>query len=158
MEKMKKDASISEDLKYRYMLSRIWNKDKKIIMFVWLNPSIADDKINDPTITRCINFTKDWWYWGFYMTNLFAYRATEPKNMKNSESPIWIENDFYIEKYYNKVDLVVCMWWNNWNFKNRSKEFTNKFKWKLHYLELNKSWEPKHLLYSKSELRPKLYL
>lgn len=154
---MEYNAILSEDKEYRYMLSRTWNKNKKIIMFVWLNPSTADDKINDPTITRCINYTKEWWYWWFIMCNLFAYRSTNPNNMKKYKNPIWKDNDKYIELYYNKTEKVICMWWNHWNFMMQSKNFKEKYKEKLFFLEKNKSWEPKHLLYSKSNLKPRKF-
>lgn len=45
---------------YRYLLWREWNIRSKTISFIMLNPSRADAQINDPTITRCINFAKLW--------------------------------------------------------------------------------------------------
>ena len=44
--------------KYRYSLVREWNKNKGKVLFIMLNPSTADDKEDDKTIIRCINFTK----------------------------------------------------------------------------------------------------
>ena len=51
---MKQEAVISKCRKYRYSLSREWNKDKEKVLFIMLNPSKADDKIDDPTVKRCI--------------------------------------------------------------------------------------------------------
>ena len=45
---------------YRYLLWREWNSDRKTVSFIMLNPSRADAELNDPTITRCINFAKSW--------------------------------------------------------------------------------------------------
>ena len=50
---MKLEAVVSKCTKYRYSLSREWNKDKKKVLFIMLNPSKADDKIDDHTVKRC---------------------------------------------------------------------------------------------------------
>ena len=67
---------------YRYALSRVWAADKPYALFIGLNPSTADETLDDPTIRRCIDFAKRWGYGGLVMANLFAYRATEPSEMK----------------------------------------------------------------------------
>lgn len=85
---MKKSAILSDDRKYRYSLSRVWDESKNKVMFIGLNPSTADETEDDPTIRRCINFAKSWGYVGLEMTNLFAFRATAPKDMKNTKEPI----------------------------------------------------------------------
>ena len=67
-------------------------------MIIGLNPSTDDETKDDPTITRCINFAKSWGYGGVYVTNLFAYRATVPSDMKASNEPIGTENDACLYK------------------------------------------------------------
>ena len=150
---MKKDAILSEDRKYRYVLSRIWDESKPLVVIIGLNPSTADEKDDDNTIKKCINFSKNWGYGGLYMWNLFAFRATAPSDMFNASSPIGEENSKYIEKYSKLSDKVICAWGNNGNFKNRSKEvllnIENKF-----YLKLNKTGEPAHPLYLNKNLIP----
>lgn len=150
---MKKDAILSEDRKYRYVLSRIWDESKPLVVIIGLNPSTADEKDDDNTIKKCINFSKNWGYGGLYMLNLFAFRATAPSDMFNASSPIGEENSKYIEKYSKLSDKVICSWGNNGNFKNRSKEvllnIENKF-----YLKLNKTGEPAHPLYLNKNLIP----
>ena len=83
-------AIFSECKKYRYLLWRKWGKSphSKYVMFVGLNPSTADESIDDPTIRRCICFAKDWGYDGLFMANLFAYRATYPVDMFKFAEPI----------------------------------------------------------------------
>ena len=56
---MKKDAILSEDRKYRYVLSRIWDESKPLVVIIGLNPSTADEKDDDNTIKKCINFSKN---------------------------------------------------------------------------------------------------
>jgi hypothetical protein len=150
---MKTGAILSEDRKYRYVLSRIWDESKPMIMIIGLNPSTADETKNDPTITRCINFAKSWEYGGVYMLNLFAFRATLPKDMIEEEEPIGNENDSYINKYSKLSEKVVCAWGNDGSYKNRSKEILSKIN-NLYYLKLNKSGEPSHPLYLNGNLIP----
>ncbi|MCT7584670.1 DUF1643 domain-containing protein [Aliarcobacter butzleri] len=150
---MKKDAILSEDRKYRYVLSRIWDESKPMVVIVGLNPSTADEKDDDSTIKKCINFAKNWGYGGLYMLNLFAFRATLPSDMFNASYPIGEENDKYIRKYSKFSDKVICAWGNDGSFKNRSQEvlsiLENKF-----YIKLNKSGEPAHPLYLSKDLIP----
>lgn len=56
------EAVITPDNRHRYSLTRIWDKDKPMIMFIGLNPSRANAIKNDPTITRCINYAQRWRY------------------------------------------------------------------------------------------------
>ncbi len=150
---METNAILSDDRKYRYVLSRIWDESKSTVMIVGLNPSTADEVDNDPTITRCIDFAKSWGYGGVYMLNLFAFRATQPIDMFNAKEPVGEENDSYIDKYSKSCDKVVCAWGNDGNYKNRSKDILSKLENK-YYLKLNKTGEPAHLLYLKADLIP----
>ncbi|HHB94299.1 MAG TPA: DUF1643 domain-containing protein [Campylobacterales bacterium] len=148
---MQKNAIFSKDRKYRYILSRIWDETKPMIMIIGLNPSIADEREDDPTIRRCISFSKSWGYGGVYMLNLFAFRATQPSNMFEAMNPIGSENDNFIEIYSKKVDKIVCAWGNHGVYKNRSHYIRENFN-NLFYLKMNQSGEPSHPLYLKSDL------
>ena len=85
---MEKGARFSESRTHRYALWRIWEKGAPMVMFVGLNPSTADETQDDPTIRRCIDFAKRWGYGGLYMLNIFAFRATNPKDMKAAADPV----------------------------------------------------------------------
>lgn len=150
---MKTDAVLSEDRKYRYLLSRIWDESKSMVTIIGLNPSTADETVDDPTIIRCIDFAKNWGYGGVYMLNLFAFRATLPKDMFSAENPIGDENDIFIEKYSKLSDKVICAWGNDGKYKNRSQEVLSKIENK-YYLKLNQTNEPAHPLYLRKDLIP----
>jgi hypothetical protein len=124
-------------------------------MIVGLNPSTADEVTDDPTLTRCINFAKSWGYGGVCMTNLFAYRATDPKVMKSQRDPIGAENDFWLHKLANDAGIVVAAWGNDGSYLNRSNMVVEMLP-NLHYLKMNKSGEPAHPLYLKADLVPVL--
>ena len=150
---MRKNATLSKDRKYRYTLTRIWDETKPKVMFIGLNPSTADETEDDPTITRCINFAKSWGYGGLEMTNLFAFRATNPEVMKNEKEPIGEDNDTWLKKLDAECDIIIGAWGNHGAFHGRGKEVMNMFD-TLHYLALNKSGHPSHPLYLKATLQP----
>ena len=50
-------------------------------MVIGLNPSTADETVDDPTIRRCLGYARDWGFSGLLMTHLFSYRATDPKDL-----------------------------------------------------------------------------
>lgn len=75
-----KSAVISECGKFRYRLSRHWAPGR-VLTFVMLNPSTADAAQDDPTIRKCAGFATRLGYAGIEVVNLFAYRATKPRDL-----------------------------------------------------------------------------
>ena len=147
-----KNATFSDCRKYRYALSRTWNGKKKTILFIGLNPSTANEKIDDPTIRRCINYAQNWGYGSLLMVNLFAYRATIPTELKNVKNPIGNDNDLHIIELSKKADLSVAAWGNEGSHLNRDKEI-KKILPNLMCLKINKSGQPAHPLYQKKDLK-----
>ena len=89
---------------YRYLLWREWDTNNKTISFIMLNPNSADAEVNDPTITRCINFALSWGYGRLEVVNLFAYRTSKPSLLKQVTEPIGIDNDRFILESVSKCD------------------------------------------------------
>ncbi len=147
-----KNATFSDCRKYRYALSRTWNGKKKTILFIGLNPSTANEKIDDPTIRRCINYAQNWGYGSLLMVNLFAYRATMPSELKNVKNPIGNDNDLHIIELSKKADIVVAAWGNEGTLLNRDKEVKKTLP-NLMCLKINKSGQPSHPLYQKKDLK-----
>lgn len=105
---------------YRYVLRREWMGDGGIVNFVMLNPSTADDLFDDATIRRCIGFAKRWGFSGLVVTNLCAYRATQPNdlwaltNLENGRHlAIGDGNTVHIEREASTAKMVVCAWGDN---------------------------------------------
>lgn len=157
---IKKSAIFSTSKKHRYLLSRIWNQEKGIICFIGLNPSTADENIDDPTIRRCIRFTDSWGYGGIYMLNIFAYRATKQKNMYEADGQIGIANDAYIKTYSKMSVLSIIAWGAEPNYSYDKMMFNLRVEKILplihnpHYLALTKNGQPRHPLYLKKDLKP----
>ena len=147
-----KTANFSSCRKYRYSLSRIWDKQKKFALFIGLNPSTADEEVDDPTIRRCSGYAQKWGYGGFIMVNLFAYRTTLPSNLKKVKYPVGRDNDKYIVKLSKKADITVAAWGNNGNLYRRDKQVLSLVP-KLMCLKINKSGQPAHPLYLNKDLK-----
>ena len=147
-----KTANFSSCRKYRYSLSRIWDKQKKFVLFIGLNPSTADEGMDDPTIRRCSGYAQHWGYGGFMIVNLFAYRTTFPSNLKKVKCPVGSENDKYIIKLSKKADITVAAWGDNGNLYNRDKQVLSLVP-NLVCLKINKSRQPAHPLYLKKDLK-----
>ncbi|WP_426416340.1 DUF1643 domain-containing protein [Aestuariirhabdus sp. LZHN29] len=150
---MKADAKLSPCRRYRYALWRIWDETKPMAMVIGLNPSTADETVDDPTLIRCINFATSWGYGGVCMANLFAYRATDPADMKAYPAPIGAENDAWLAALAKEAAIVVAAWGNDGSYLQRSSAVKQSLP-HLHYLKMNKSGEPAHPLYLKSNLVP----
>lgn len=148
-----KSAELSACRNYRYALWRSWDDSKPRVMFIGLNPSTADEAQDDPTLRRCMNYAQAWGYGSVCITNLFAFRATEPNDMKIAKNPIGPDNDKWLKKLVSQSNLIVAAWGNDGSFLNRSTE-VRKFLPELHCLKCNKLGEPAHPLYQKANLSP----
>lgn len=114
-ERMLCSAELSGCRLYRYRLTRIWTGDEngpRMVNFVMLNPSTADDLQDDPTIRRCIRFAKDWGYDGLHVTNLYALRATDPRRLKEVDDPYGIQNSAHLTSVAARAARVVVAWGN----------------------------------------------
>ena len=150
-------AEFSPCRKYRYSLWRFWQKDCRYAAFVCLNPSTADETENDPTVRRCINYAHDWGYGGMIMLNIFAFRATEPKDMKLAEDPVGPDNDFHLRTASSKAGITVCGWGNHGSYLGRDKEALLLLK-DPHCLTVTAGGHPGHPLYLKKSLKPRRYI
>lgn len=150
---MEKKANISKDKIYRYTLSRTWDSTKPTVLFIGLNPSIADENIDDPTITRCINFARDWGYGTLLMANLFAFRSTYPKEIYLIDDPIGKDNDHYILECVKQSDLIIACWGNNGTYMDREK-IIKELVPNLYCLQKNKNGTPHHPLRLPRDINP----
>ena len=105
------DALMSNCERYRWLLHRRWAPElTKTVMFIGLNPSTADALQDDPTIRRCVGFAKAWGCPAMYMMNAYAFRATDPKEMKRSSEPIGAKCDQYLLEIAGLCSIHVACW------------------------------------------------
>lgn len=139
--------------KYRYTLWREWIGGEGYAMFVGLNPSTADETQDDPTIRRCIGFAKQWGYSALCMTNLFAWRSTDPNQMLAADEPIGEDNDHHLAHCAAGAGVVVAAWGTLGSFMGRYRDVRALLP-DLHYLRLTKGGHPGHPLYLPAKLKP----
>jgi hypothetical protein len=145
-----KTAIFCPDRVYRYELWRRWSDDGAgYVNFICLNPSKADENTDDPTVKKCVKFAQRWGYDAICITNLFAYRATDPNDMKAFPDPCGFGNTRYLKEVASNAALIVCAWSQHGSFNCRSsvvKRLLRRFD--LHYLRMSHAQgEPWHPLY-----------
>lgn len=155
---------LSEDRKYRYTLWRDWFEDlfdhgayaapePPFVMFVGLNPSTADETKDDPTIRKCIGFAKRWGYNRLCMTNLFAFRATDPKIMLSEKEPVGVSNNMWLTACAKEAAIIVAAWGTRGEFLGRDEE-VKKLINNLQCIRKTKTGHPEHPLYLPYDLKP----
>ena len=152
-------AQFSEDRIYRYSLERHWGKKRNgVIMFIGLNPSTADAEKDDPTIRRCIGFSKALGAGGYLMGNLFAYRSTDPKALKSENDPVGPDNDHWLLFLALRSLHVIAAWGAFEIARERGievRDMLSNHGISLLCLGVTKDGHPRHPLYlpKNSELR-----
>ena len=143
--KILRKAKFSKDKKHRYELSRHWDLSKSDILFIMLNPSIANEDIDDPTIKRLISFTREFKHGGFFVANLFTYITPYSKTLDTSIGLTKL-NLKTIKNLVNKVDEVIYAWGNSIKEPQELKNLVKNPK----CFGKNLNGTPKHPLYLSS--------
>jgi hypothetical protein len=122
-----------------------------------LNPSIANEEVNDRTLTRCLDFAKQWDYGALTVGNLFAYVATDPGELRKAKEPVGPENDPYLKQLHQESAITVVAWGNDGEWRNRGyivMQMLRAIK-KPAFLAKTAKGQPEHPLYLKGDVRPK---
>jgi hypothetical protein len=150
-------ALFSPCRRWRYLLWRRWDSERPVCAFIGLNPSTADETVDDPTVRRCIGFARAWGYGALHMLNLFAWRATDPVlMMKEGREAVGPLNDEYLKAVHDAAGITVAAWGVHGAFLNRDREVC-KMLGDLHCLVLTKDGHPGHPLYLRGKLTPMPY-
>ena len=151
------DALISLDGKYRYRLSREWDASADKMTFVMLNPSTADATLDDPTIRRCMGFARRDGFGGIYVVNLYAYRATDPKDMKRAIDPVGPDNDatlrFAFARSADQGAPVIAAWGTHADPRRVREVRALMGNADVYSLGVTKEGHPKHPLYIRADQR-----
>lgn len=78
-----------------------------------LNPSTADETVDDPTIRRVIGFSRAWGFGRMLVVNLFALRTTRPHDLSDSAAPVGPGNDDAISEAVSAADVLLFAWGNH---------------------------------------------
>lgn len=157
---MSSAALISPCGVYRYALERRWSSAPPMV-FCMLNPSTADAEVDDPTIRRCKSFAEREGCGGIYVVNLFAFRATNPAELKAAADPVGPKNVQAIGEALLLSAVMrgpfVAAWGAHPSagkeaarLVERTRSFSN-FGLRIHCLGKTQTGAPKHPLYLRAD-------
>lgn len=158
MKETEKGATISHCGNYRYALWRVWDTSSARLVFVMLNPSKADAVNDDATIRRCVGFARSWGYGSIYVYNMFAYRATDPKELVSAPMRgidiIGPENDAHLSDVANMGATVILAWGDHaYGYPGRIRTLKSMLPSGL-CLKITKKGMPNHPLYVRRDAVP----
>ena len=143
--------------RYRYTLTRTWDPAGTKALFVMLNPSTATEVQNDPTVERCERRARALGFGAFRVTNIFAWRDTDPKRMRAADDPVGPGNDAAILEGAVWADQVICAWGSHGAHLDRGpavEALLRSIGRPLFHLGLTKQGHPTHPLYIAYAHRP----
>lgn len=158
-------AIFSGDLQYRYYLERSWDghqRARKSLGVIMLNPSTADAFEDDATIRWLIGYAKRYGYNHIGVANLFAYRATDPDELKTVKDPEGPYNREIWRRILRQSDHgILCGWGAKPIAVKQAKAFWDFYKiegWstnRLLTIRKTNAGMPYHPLYQKHDLELK---
>jgi len=143
---------------YRLRLRRHWHEGPRVC-WILLNPSTAEARPNgenDPTIRRCIGFSKSLGFGSMVLVNIFAARATFPADLKRMRHPVSENggpaNDRAIRRAVRTADTVIAAWGNHGTHLGRSARVRAMLvDTDVYCLGVTKLGEPRHPLYVRAD-------
>ena len=154
-------ASFDETGMYRYTLHRRWGgADARRICFCLLNPSTADARVLDPTLTRCVRYAQAWGFGAMEVVNIFALRSPDPRGLREASDPVGPGNDRAIRRAAGRCEMLVAGWGNAHNVHRslgaRAGSVRSLLQGivEIRCLGVTGAGEPKHPLYLRADLRP----
>lgn len=146
-------AVLSDCGTWRYRLDRRVAEVGPVYAFFGVNPSTADASIDDATVRKWRGFVTRWGGSRFIVGNVFAFRATDVRELASAADPIGRMNNDHIRAIIAEADILVPCW------GNRSKvpvELRSSFHWLTQVLQaagkpvmtfgLSQGGDPKHPL------------
>ena len=144
----------SPDHRYRYTLWREVNPvGEGYVQWVALNPSTANETVDDPTVRRMQGFSRSWGARYCLVTNLFAFRATNPRDMKAQDDPFGPDNFVHILRLAKDAKVVVAAWGTHGNHSFGEDQLLMNWPKTIPLKCLGKTLHdnPKHPLYVRAE-------
>lgn len=154
-------AKFNRDRTRRRLLWRYWGSspDRAFCCFICLNPSTADEKKNDHSVTKMIGFAERLHCRGLMVVNLFDLKTTYPSVLYESPWPNSNANNRQIIAAANSAKIVICAWGTHGLLHNRGVAVLellrrNGLRRKLRALKINSDGTPAHPLRLPYSLRP----
>lgn len=141
--------------RYRYRLERRWGEAPSLVACL-LNPSTADDLVDDPTVRRLVGYAAKWGHGGLTLVNQYGWRATDPRALDQADDPVGPENDVHVAAA--TLGQVVLVGWGA-NGVRRSDEMRTLLGRAARVLCLGrtKDGQPVHPLYQPAAAVPEAW-
>jgi hypothetical protein len=156
-ETLKHRTIFSPDRAHRYTLWRDLGGGVGTCMFAMLNPSTADETKDDPTVRRAAGFARLWGYRYLAVGNIFALRATNPKELYKHPDPEGPENLRWFCDMAEYADLVIMAYGVHGALGNQGRMYCSALQnlgVQMHALKLTKGGLPGHPLYLPGNAMP----
>ncbi|QNI59386.1 hypothetical protein SynBIOSU31_02522 [Synechococcus sp. BIOS-U3-1] len=114
------DAAFSPCGHYRWMLRRsirMPSRDDpcKLLLFVGLNPSLADAGRDDPTLRRLQGFARDWGYHQLVVLNVFGRISPSPRALRRCDDSVGLDTDPVLNSWFQSWSRSpACDLWLGW--------------------------------------------
>lgn len=146
-------ATFSLDMQHRLLLTRRLSLPPVgiplvVALFVMLNPSTADERDPDPTITRCVGFARSWGAHELRVVNLFTFMATKPIDLRRADERNHREANRFIIEQARQASIIVPAWGAGGILDFRDDEVRGMLANRsLRCLGKTKKGQPRHPLY-----------
>jgi len=113
----------SPDMVFRYAFGRWWGELNLATTAVWvlLNPATGDtERRPRPTLERCIARSRAAGFTGLVIINLFAYRDTNPRNLKSAADAVGPANDDVLKVVTAAGAQTIAAWGAHGALQGRS--------------------------------------
>lgn len=153
-------AVYSDCEQYRYSLTRIWDDTGPRVTFIMLNPSTATEVQNDPTIHRCEQRARALGFGGFCAVNIFALRATDPRDMRAAADPEGPDNGQALLQAAAWADRIIAAWGVHGAHRDQGPATAAQLRaqgHQLYHLGLTRAGHPRHPLYLPYSAVPKIW-
>ncbi len=161
---LESDAELSACGRYRYRLTRVWDRSRPRCLWVMLNPSTADERSLDPTARRCFDFSLSWGCGALEAVNLFALRSSDPGALYRNP-PVDApgeegRNDRVILAAARDADMVIAAWGAHGKLASRGEEVAALLSGvgPVHVVRFTADGTPGHPLYLPASATPQLWL
>lgn len=103
---------LSECGKFRYRLDRQVADIGPVYAFFGINPSTADATLDDATVRKWRGFVTRWGGSRFIVGNVFAFRATDVRQLATAADPVGRLSNDYLKEIIAEADVLVPCWGN----------------------------------------------
>ena len=113
----------SPNMVFRYAFGRWWGNADLTTTAIWvlLNPATGDTELRHrPTLERCISRSRAAGHTGLVIVNLFAFRDTNPRNLRTAPDAVGPANDEVLRVITNAGAQTIAAWGGHGRFQGRS--------------------------------------